>query len=149
MSVSRHMSLIYWAICLNMFPTVPDEDGWCCWCHLCKYCNLICGVWKCGRTCKGGAVVGRPGTRVDGYSSPRARELFLQVSKHGAVGARGGLVRHYMMCKYCNIWSVNDEISMFMLKNKPCMRCLSYQHLISWIRPRGSETPTPLWFGGH
>jgi hypothetical protein len=33
--------------------TVPDEDGWFCWCHLCKYCNLICGVWKGERKCKG------------------------------------------------------------------------------------------------
>ncbi len=30
----------------------------------------------------GGAVVSRPGTRVDGNSPPRARGLVLQVSKH-------------------------------------------------------------------
>jgi hypothetical protein len=29
---------------------------------------------------KGGAVVSRPETRVDGYSPPRARELVLQIS---------------------------------------------------------------------
>ncbi len=38
-------------------------------------------VWR-GKT-KGGAVVGRPETGVDGYSSPRAKKLFLQVSKAG------------------------------------------------------------------
>ncbi len=37
----------------NSISTVPDEDSWCCWCHLCKYCNLICGGWKGGRTSKG------------------------------------------------------------------------------------------------
>jgi hypothetical protein len=38
---------------------------------------------------KGGAVVCRPGTRVDGYSPPRAKKLVLQVSKHEAVGSKG------------------------------------------------------------
>ncbi len=42
-----------------------------------------------GELAKGGAVVSRPGTRVDGYSPPRARELVLQVSTHGAVGSKG------------------------------------------------------------
>ncbi len=37
-----------------------------------------------GGLAKGGAVV----PRVDGYSPPRARELVLQVSKHGAVGSK-------------------------------------------------------------
>jgi hypothetical protein len=37
----------------NSISTVPDEDSWCCWCRLCKYCNLICGGWKGGRTSKG------------------------------------------------------------------------------------------------
>jgi hypothetical protein len=32
---------------------------------------------------KDGVVVGRPETRVDGYSSPRAKKLVLQVSKAG------------------------------------------------------------------
>ncbi len=32
---------------------------------------------------RGGAVVGRPETRVDGYSSPRAKKLVLRVSKAG------------------------------------------------------------------
>jgi hypothetical protein len=27
------------------------------------------------------------------------------------------------------------------VKNKPCKRCTSYMRLISWIHPRGSETP--------
>jgi hypothetical protein len=38
---------------------------------------------------KGGAVVGRPETRVDGYSPSRAKKLFLQVSKHRAMGSKG------------------------------------------------------------
>jgi hypothetical protein len=39
---------------------------------------------------KGGAVVGRPETRVDGYSSPRENKLVLQVSKKGMLwDARG------------------------------------------------------------
>ncbi len=43
-------------------------------------------------------------TRVDGYLPPRAKKLVLQVSKHGVVGGKGlGSIRHYMMCKYCNI----------------------------------------------
>ncbi len=33
---------------------------------------------------KGGAVVSRPGSRVDGYSPPRARKLVLQVSRWGS-----------------------------------------------------------------
>ncbi len=53
--------------------SVPNEDGWCCRCRLCKYCNLICGVWKGGKTSKGRAVVSRPGTRVDGYSHHEQR----------------------------------------------------------------------------
>ncbi len=66
---------------------------------------------------RGGAVVGRPGTRVDGNSPPRARRLVLQVSKHGVAGSKGRWVgRAFMMCKYCNIQSVNDEIFVFRLK---------------------------------
>jgi hypothetical protein len=42
-----------------------------------------------GELAKGGAVVSRPGTRVDGYSPPRARELVLQVSKHRTIGSKG------------------------------------------------------------
>jgi hypothetical protein len=42
-----------------------------------------------GELARGGAVVSRPGTRVDGYSPPQARELVLQVSKQGAVGSKG------------------------------------------------------------
>jgi hypothetical protein len=34
----------------------------------------------------GGAVVGRPETRVDGYSSPSAKKLVFQVSKAGSDG---------------------------------------------------------------
>jgi hypothetical protein len=33
--------------------SVSDEDSWYCWCRLCKHCNLICGVWKGGRSSKG------------------------------------------------------------------------------------------------
>ncbi len=47
------------------------------------------GCERVGELAKGGAVVGRPGTRVDGYSPPRAKKLVLQVSKHGAVGSKG------------------------------------------------------------
>ncbi len=36
-----------------------------------------------GRLAKGGAVVNRPGRRVDGYMPPRAKKLDLQVSKKG------------------------------------------------------------------
>jgi hypothetical protein len=70
------------------------------------YVNIVTwpvGCERVGELAKGGAVVGTPGTRVDGYLPPRARKLVLQVSKHGAVGSEGGLIRHYMMCKYCNI----------------------------------------------
>ncbi len=42
-----------------------------------------------GGLVKGGAVVSRPGTRVDGNSPPEARELVLQVSKDGEVGSKG------------------------------------------------------------
>ncbi len=38
---------------------------------------------------KGGAVVGRPETRLDGYSPPQAKKLVLQVSKHELVGSKG------------------------------------------------------------
>ncbi len=41
-----------------------------------------------GELAKGGAVVGRPGTRVDGYSPPQAKKLVLQVSKYGTVGSK-------------------------------------------------------------
>ncbi len=42
-----------------------------------------------GELANGGAVVSRPGTKVNGYSPPRAKELVPQVSKHGAVGSKG------------------------------------------------------------
>ncbi len=42
-----------------------------------------------GELAKGGAFVDRPGTRVDGYSPPRAKKLVLQVSKHGVAGSKG------------------------------------------------------------
>jgi hypothetical protein len=38
---------------------------------------------------KGGPVAGRPVTRVDGYSPPRAKKLVLQVSKYGVAGSKG------------------------------------------------------------
>jgi hypothetical protein len=47
------------------------------------------GCERVGELAKGGAVVGRPGTRVDGYSAPRAKKLVLQVSKHGFVESKG------------------------------------------------------------
>ncbi len=47
------------------------------------------GCERLGGLAKGGAVVGRPETRVDGYSSPLAKKLVLQVSKHGLVGSKG------------------------------------------------------------
>jgi hypothetical protein len=47
----------------------------------------------------GGAVVGRPGTRVDGYSSPREKKLVLQVSKTGCHEMQGvRLAGYYMPC---------------------------------------------------
>ncbi len=65
---------------------------------------------------RGGAVISRPGTRVDGNSPLRARRLVLQVSKHGVAGSKGRVGRAFIMCKYCNIRSVNDEIFVFKLK---------------------------------
>jgi hypothetical protein len=47
------------------------------------------GCERLGRLAKGGAVVGRPETRVDAYSPPRAKKLVFQVSKHGLVGGKG------------------------------------------------------------
>ncbi len=62
------------------------------------------GCERVGGQAKGGAVVGRPETRVDEHSSPRAKKVVLQVSAHGMVGSKGlGWVKHYMSCKYCNI----------------------------------------------
>jgi hypothetical protein len=37
----------------------------------------------------GGAVISKPGTRVDGYSPPRAKKLVLQVSKYEKAGSKG------------------------------------------------------------
>jgi hypothetical protein len=42
-----------------------------------------------GGLAKGGGVVGRPGTRADGYSPPRAKKLVLRVSKHRLVKSKG------------------------------------------------------------
>ncbi len=39
------------------------------------------GCERVGELAKGGAVVGRPGTRGDRYSPPRAKKLVFQVSK--------------------------------------------------------------------
>ncbi len=47
------------------------------------------GCERVGERAKGGAVVGRPGTRVDGYSPPRAKKLAFQVSKHEAIESKG------------------------------------------------------------
>jgi hypothetical protein len=56
------------------------------------YVNIVTrsvGCERVGELAKGGAVVGRSGTRVDGYSPPRAMKLVLQVNKPGAVGRKG------------------------------------------------------------
>jgi hypothetical protein len=48
-----------------------------------------------GGLAKGGAVIGRPGTSVDGYSPPQAKKLVLQVSKHWVAVSKGlGGMRH-------------------------------------------------------
>ncbi len=47
------------------------------------------GRERVGGLAKGGAVVGRSGTRVDGYSPPRAEKLVLQVIKHGIMVSKG------------------------------------------------------------
>jgi hypothetical protein len=53
------------------------------------------GCKRVGRLAKGGAVVNRPGTRVNGYSPSRAKKLVLQVSKHGEGMSKGsGGMRH-------------------------------------------------------
>ncbi len=62
------------------------------------------GCERVGGLAKGGTVVGRKETKVDGYLSLRAKKLVLQVSKYGMLGSKGlGWVRQYMSCKYCNI----------------------------------------------
>ncbi len=60
---------------------------------------------------------------MDGNSSPRARGLVLQVSKHGAMGSKGWVERGFKACKYCNILSVNDE-----------SLCSSFVRNISWLK---------------
>ncbi len=53
------------------------------------------GCERVGRLAKGGAVFNGPGTRVDGYTPPRAKKLVLQVSKHGEGMSKGlGWMRH-------------------------------------------------------
>jgi hypothetical protein len=59
---------------------------------------------------RGGAVVSRRGTRVYANLPPRARGLVFQVSKYRVAGSKGQVGRGLMMCKYCNIRSLNDEI---------------------------------------
>ncbi len=56
---------------------------------------------------KGGAVVGRPGTRVDKYSAPRAKKLILQVSKHVLVKARGWVNEALIIIYIVNIVTYN------------------------------------------
>jgi hypothetical protein len=56
------------------------------------YVNIVTlsvGCERVGRLAKGGAVVNRPGTRVDGYSPPRAKKLVIQVSKEGVAMRKG------------------------------------------------------------
>ncbi len=47
------------------------------------------GCEAVGGLAKGGADVGRPEARVDGYSTQRAKKLVLQVSKHELVESQG------------------------------------------------------------
>ncbi len=47
------------------------------------------GCERVGRLAKGGAVVTRPGTRVDVYSPLQAKKLVLQVSKNGMMMGKG------------------------------------------------------------
>ncbi len=47
------------------------------------------GCERVGQLAKGGTVDSKPGTRVDGYSSPRAKKLALQVSEHKIMGNKG------------------------------------------------------------
>jgi hypothetical protein len=56
---------------------------------------------------RGGAVVGRPETRVDGYSSPSAKKLVLQVSKAGLSSGRQG-VRWGGSVVYCVNIAMNE-----------------------------------------
>jgi hypothetical protein len=71
------------------------------------YVNIVTwsvGCERVGEIARGGAVVSRPGTRVDGYSPPWEKKLVLQVSKRGLVGSkRLGWMGHRLSCKYCNI----------------------------------------------
>ncbi len=56
------------------------------------YVNIVTRSVECervGELAKGGAVVGRPGTRVDGYLPPRAKKLVLQVSNHRMAESKG------------------------------------------------------------
>ncbi len=56
------------------------------------YVNIVTrsvGCKRVGELTNGGAVVGRPGTRVDGYAPPRAKKLVLEVSKHGMAESKG------------------------------------------------------------
>ncbi len=46
------------------------------------------GCERVGEIARGGAVVSRQGTRVDGYSPPREKKLVLQVSKSSLVGSK-------------------------------------------------------------
>ncbi len=57
------------------------------------------------RGAKQRAVVSKPVTRVDKYSSPRAKKLVLQVSKIGMfVGCRGSdWEGYYVSCICCDI----------------------------------------------
>jgi hypothetical protein len=55
------------------------------------------GCERAGELAKGGAVVGRPGARVDGYSPLRAKTLVLQVSKYRMVGSKSWVE-----------WALND-----------------------------------------
>jgi hypothetical protein len=51
----------------------------------------------------------------------------------GQQEARGGLTGHFMMCKYYNIRSVYDEISVFRLKKT--MREMIELHAFNFLDP--------------
>ncbi len=47
------------------------------------------GCERVGQLAKGGTVDSKPGTRVDGYSSPRDICKLVQVSEHKIMGSKG------------------------------------------------------------
>ncbi len=100
----------FW-IPLGQVVLVPNEDGWCCWYRLCKYCNLIYGEWKGGRTSKRWGSCLQTRDKSGWVFASRAKKLVLQVSKQGIQGSKGlGWIKHCLMCENCYVWSVNNKI---------------------------------------